>query len=339
MSLILWSGLLPVAVSWNVAATEAGEIGTRSTAGQVLVAAADPPGSNRQSRSREGDLYLRTYFEDAVVEPPPKKSMKTDVLKLTPRSGAAVEIPIFYEGGTQSARFAKVVSDPTDNTNHVLQYWLKEARVPGQREGRFKGRIQMVLSSLNLTEASQRFRMYLPPDLAHYRSYPKENTWFTINELWFGARWKGHPHPFRITLTIGKEKGEGQPLRFLATGEVPAGGRAKHGQWKAVWHNVNREFEVPIGEWMDVEVRYRQGDATTGRFFLGIKRESDAAMTPVIDVRDWTYNREAGQPVPMTDWNPLKLYTSSAIVDHIRKKGGVAQIFFDDLEIRKSWPE
>ena len=40
----------------------------------------------------------------------------------------------------------------------------------------------------------------------------------------------------------------------------------------------------------------------------------------------------------MTHWNPLKLYTSAGTVELIRNKGGVAQIYWDDLEIWDGWP-
>lgn len=335
--MLLWTLLVLLTIGCKVAARDGSEFRKPPKIANIHIAAAsDPAAADRRSQVGAGDLLLRTYFEDAVVEPPPGRSNRqVDVLKLNLPSGTPAKIGIFYEGGDPSARVAKVVTDPTDKENHVLQYWLKQARVPGQRKGRFKGRIQLAVSNLNLTQTYQRFRMYLHPDLVHYRSYPGVNTWFTINELWFGAQWKGHPHPFRITLTIGKEKGVGQPLRFLATGEATAGRRAP---WKAVWHSFDPNFEVPIGEWMDIEMGYRQGDRNTGRFYLGVKRRSDTRITTVIDVHDWTYNPKSPRPVPMTHWNPLKLYTSSAIIDHIRNSGGVTQIFFDDLEIRKSWP-
>lgn len=320
-------------------AKDDGRVRAQPRVAHAQVAAKDIlPSSGGQHTAGSGDLLLRSDFEDASVVPPAKKSQKQmDVLKLKLPSGAPADIGIFYEGGQPSARFARVVPDPADPNNQVLQFWIKEARVPGQREGKSKGRIQMAMANLNFTEVSQRYRMYLHPDLKLYRSYPDDNTWFTINELWFGAKWKGDSHPFRITLGIAKEKGANQPLYFLATGETGAGGRPKHGKWSAVWHSLNKNFQIPVGEWMDMEMGYRQGNASTGRFYLAVKRQSDPRMITVIDVHDWTYHPEAPEPVPLTSWNPLKIYTSGAIIDYIRTQGGVAQIYFDDLEIRKAW--
>jgi hypothetical protein len=56
------------------------------------------------------------------------------------------------------------------------------------------------------------------------------------------------------------------------------------------------------------------------------KSAGDVTMTTVLDVHDWTYSPQARAPVPLTHWNPLKIYTSSAIIDHIRDNGGIARI-------------
>jgi hypothetical protein len=315
-------------------------IGFLISCNSLVEAGSTPTARDSRSAVPSGGVLLDVDFEDAAVRPHPKKKLKNkmDVLEIKLPSGQPVEAPIFYQGGDPSGRYARVIPDPTKSGNHVLHYWMKNAQVPGERKGRHKGRIQMAMSDVGLTEAYQRYRMYLHPDLKLYRSYPGENAWFTINELWFGARWKGHPHPLRITLGIVKEKGVGKSLRFLATGDIGEGGPRSGDKWKTIWHSMNNEFEVPVGEWMDMEVGYKQGDKKTGRFYVAIKRESDAAMTTVIDVNDWTYHPGAKAPVPMTDWNPLKLYTSSSIIDFIRNNGGVTQIYYDDLLILRNWP-
>lgn len=282
-------------------------------------------------------VVFSSDFEGAVVKPSPKHGKVLDILEMRDPSGKKAEVGIFYEGGNRSDRFAEVIPDPTKSGNHVLRYWLKQARIPIQPKGQYKGRIQMALADINITEIYQRYRMYLHPDLRLYRSYPKENVWFTINELSFGAQWEGHPYPFRIWLGIGKEKGAGKPLLFVVAGEEGNSDIFTRGEWKTDWYRVGKDFEIPIGEWLDMEVGYKQGNKDTGRFYVAAKRESDAAMTTIFDVRDWTYNPNAKTPVPLTDWTPLKLYTSSAVIDHIRNNGGVAQIYYDDFEILKNF--
>ncbi len=284
-------------------------------------------------RARAAGSVLRSGFEEETVRS--LFNQTRDTIRLKVASGQSFDVPIQYEVGTYSDRFAKVIADPTSAGNKVLQYWMKHARIPGQRPGYYKGRIQLHLSGVNKPEVYQRYRMYLHPDLNMYRSYPEENRWFTIMTLWVGAP----QHPFKISLNIGKEKGVGKPLYFLATGDVRTGGKAGHGKWKTVWGQVNRAFEVPVGKWMHVEAGYKQGNNQSGRFYLAVRRESDASMTTIFDITDWTYHPQAPRPIPLTNWHPLKLYTAGGVIDHIRANGGVAQIYWDDLEIWDGWPK
>ena len=70
---------------------------------------------------------------------------------------------------------------------------------------------------------------------------------------------------------------------------------------------------------------------------MGVKRENEDNFTTVFDITNWTYHPDSPEVVPMTSWQPLKIYTSSKIVDFIRKNGGVTQLYFDDLEIYDNW--
>lgn len=273
-------------------------------------------------------LFLKAAMEEEVVIPSDNPAY--DIFRLKWPSGEPGALAIQYEGGTSVDRFAQVVADPTKPGNNVLQYWLKEARIPGQTPGSNKGRIQMNLANLKGALVYQRYRMYLPADLDLYRAYPKSNTWFTINELWAGAPWRGDAWPLRISLDIVKEAGAGSPLWFAVSTTVEV-----DGVWKNFWARVNKTFEIPIGEWLDMELGYKQGDAKSGRFYLAVRRESDAVKTVVLNVTNWTYHPLAPQPVPLTHWQPLKLYTSSGVIDYVRNNGGVTQVYWDDLEIWK----
>ncbi len=291
--------------------------------------------------SVSGDVYIDFDFEDATITQPgqSKRQQKLDMLQTRLPSGQPVDVGIFYESGKPSDRFARIITDPENSANHVLQYCIVNPSVEGEREGKYKGRIQMALSDMNFTEAFERFRMYLHPDLKLYRSYPDRIGWFTINELWAGPKWKGHPNSFRISLRIVKEEGVGKPLILFASGTAwEEGGWGKRGKWKEVWSSFNKEFELSFGEWLDMEVGYKQGDQDTGRFYVGAKRKSDRSMKTVSDVHDWTYNSNAKHPVPLTNGNPLKSYISGELIDYIRNNGKTVQLYYDDLEILKKWP-
>lgn len=275
----------------------------------------------------EPTLLVRMNMEtEAVI---PSSNTAYDVFMLTSPSGQPGSVSILYEGGTPMDRYAQITADPLKSGNNTLRYWLKEAGIPGPIQGTTKGRIQMNLANLNASLVYQRYRMYLPPDMNLYRAYPKSSTWFTINELWAGVPWNGDAWPFRISLNIVKETGAGSPLWLAVSGAVAD----VDGRWTNIWSQVNKTFEVPIGEWLDVEMGYKQGNASTGRFYVAVKRASAAAKTVVLNVTNWTYHPQAPRPVPLTHWQPLKLYTSSSIIDYVRQNGGVTQAYWDDVEI------
>lgn len=278
------------------------------------------------------ELAIDVDFESAVIKPK-KKGAQSERLHIKLPSGKSVPLPIQYEGGKSSDRFAKIVPDPTQPDNNVLQFWLKNAEVAGYRKGSKKGRVQVNIPKLNDKAIVAKYRMYLHPDLKHYKTYPKRSGWFTISELWMGENWTNeYRYPFRISLGIAKDKGANKPLGFhvSATTDVSPG---KSEKWVKSWSAVNEDFEVPLGEWLDIELGYRQGDAKSGRFYLTIKREQDTEATTIFDITNWTYSPNAKKPIPLTTFQPLKIYTSEAIISHIRKKGGAAQIYFDDFEI------
>jgi hypothetical protein len=145
------------------------------------------------------------------------------------------------------------------------------------------------------------------------------------------------PHIFRITVRINKEAGVGRPLTFSTGGSRRTGGAVGAGEWTSVWNSTNTSFHIPFGKWMNVEVGYKQGNAATGRFYFSVQPEGEA-KTVIADVTNWTYHPDAPQPVPLTHSNTLKLYASDDVINHVRNNGGVAQVYWDDLEILKGWP-
>lgn len=282
-------------------------------------------------------LLYNLNFESEEIQSLKNQKNKYDKLVIKTAEGKRTSIGIMYEGGTESDRYAKVIADPTKSGNHVFHYWMKNSRVPDGKKGKYKGRIQMNLTKLDKTSLFQRYRLYLHPDIDLYRQYPEKNVWFGISTMWMGAKWQGHPYPFKISLNIGKPPGAGKPLYFVVGASTADGGKAKHGRWKDVWAKVAPNYEIPVGEWLDIEIGYRAGNKTTGRFYMAVKSDKDKEFTTVFDVTDWTYHPDSPKPVPVTDWQPLKLYASSKVTDFIRNKGGVAQMYWDDLEIYENW--
>ena len=313
----------------NTKTSDAGKVS------QSIVKASDV--SSNSNVYKPSDLLLKLDFEAEEVKPLKGKKNNPDQLVVYTPEGRKSAVGIMYEGGDLNDRRAQIIADPTNEGNQVFHFWLKNARVHGQRKGKNKGRVQLNLTALDNASLFQRYRMYLHPDMALYKKFPKMNSWFTVNEMWMGDRWKDHPYPFRLSLKIGKTQGVDKPLYFLVVASFSDAGKSNKSKWKQAWAAVAPGFEIPVGEWLDIEIGYKAGDNNTGRFYMAVKGDSEDTFTTVFDITNWTYHPGSPDPVSMSSWQPLKVYTSSKIVDFIRNNGGMTQLYFDDVEIYDNW--
>lgn len=244
---------------------------------------------------------------------------------------------IAYLGGTVEDRFARIIEDPTSSGNHVLQFSITRANE--KYPGGSKARVQAdIYQNINLTAMSSRLRMYLHPDLAVLHAWEVGFQWLTLQEYWFDPGWEGGEHSFRITLGLCREAGPGRKdLHFSIHGQpIARKGTPVYSQYPGwdlpTWEGVQQSFAVPIGVWLECEVDYRMGNAQTGRFTFRV-RPAGGDWVSLFDITNWTYNPLAPQPQPLYGWNPMKLYTSAALVDYVRSCGGVTQVYWDDFAV------
>ena len=122
-----------------------------------------------------------------------------------------------YQGGDESQRYARIIEEPGNPANHVLQFWLNEPNVEGK-----KGRIQANIygNSVGWKEFYQSVRIFLPEDFNTVRTYPEKINWLTIAEYWNNITWsQSVPNRFRITLGIGKPVTGESDLYFILNGQ------------------------------------------------------------------------------------------------------------------------
>lgn len=248
---------------------------------------------------------------------------------------------VYYETpGTASDRNAQIVDDPTGAPNKVLRHWLKNAVIDAGFQSHTKGRIQTGFPGelVDATEVYATQRMFVHEDISLLVDYPPSgNPWWIgmiIEEWWMGAAWQGHPNPSRINMSIVPYNGQLR-LGLLCKSGVDS---------RVFWQQYNLAYALPVGEWLTVETGYRMGDAATGRMVVVITREATGERTTVFDITDWTYDPLADEPggtgpVPLTHWNPQKLYSSDNVIHFIRDQGGVAQIYWDDFGFSGQWPK
>ena len=237
-----------------------------------------------------------------------------------------------YQGGDSSMRVARIIAEPSKPTNHVLQFWLNEPNVEGS-----KGRIQANLYNNNgFKEFYQSVRVFLTDDFLTVRTYPKQIHWLTIAEFWNNITWSQNtPFGFRITLGAGKATEKEDDLHFILDAqdcELFADGKQKY---TTIWAETNPSVHIPIGKWFQMEYYYKEGDQQNGRFYLAITPEGESKQV-IFDVRNITHNTHDPKPDGVTDFNPLKLYTSKELIEYMKANDKTLQIYWDDFKLWKN---
>jgi hypothetical protein len=237
------------------------------------------------------------------------------------------KMQVQYTGGNDTQRFAKVVADPTKAGNKVLHFWLNDYW-PADA-GALKARVQTNLYDINpgYTEFYQSVRVFLTEDFNALKTYPNKVNWCTLSEFWNNEWWIVNNNGFRVTLGVGKPTGATSELNFLLSAE-------NDGQ-KEVWNADNTSIKVPIGKWFKMDYYFKEGNKETGRFWMAITPDGEATQV-VFDVHNYTHNSFDGAPNGLTGFNPLKLYTGSYYIDHIKKQGKTLQIYWDDYKLWKN---
>lgn len=237
-----------------------------------------------------------------------------------------------YQGGDTTQRYARIIPEPGNPGNRVLHFWLNEPNVGGS-----KGRIQANLygAETGLKSFYQSVRVFLHDDFNTVRTFPDKIHWLTLVEFWNNITWsQSVPHRFRITLGIGKPvTGEGD-LYFIVDGQDCALFEDGRQKYTTLWAEINQNVKVPVGKWFTMDYHYKEGDDKTGRFYLSIQPDGGTKEV-IFDVTRFTHNSEDKNPDGVTEFNPMKLYTSKQLVEYMKSKGKTLQIYWDDFSLWK----
>ena len=142
------------------------------------------------------------------------------------------------------------------------------------------------------------------------------------------------PHRFRITLGLGKPVAAESDLYFIIDAqdcELFENGSQKY---TTVWSEVNRNIKVPIGKWFTMDYYYKEGNNENGRFYLSITPEGESRKV-IFDLGRITHNTTDPEPDGLSDFNPLKLYTSKELILFMKNQGKTLQLYWDDFKLWK----
>ncbi len=247
------------------------------------------------------------------------------------------EVPIVYfnfTGGDTTKRFVKIIDEPTNPNNKVLYYKIIQPWVAESNSE--KARVQLEYYGIKggYKEFMQSVRVFLPQGMGELKAYPSKINWFTIAEFWNNITWrKDVPYGFRVTLGLGKPTSDKSELNFILDAqdcEFTADGKQ---QYTNIW-NKESEVKVPIGKWFTLETYFKEGNQNNGKFSLSIQADGESKKT-VFDVTNFTHNTKDPNPTGITEFNPMKMYTSKEVANFMKSKGKSLEIYWDDLKIWK----
>ena len=239
-------------------------------------------------------------------------------------------VDIQFQGGSSQDRGAGIITDPVNEKNKVLAFWLGRPNVLNAKGVPEKGRVQMnVAGNKGIHHVKMSVRLFLHPDFKILSKYPEPITWLIISEWWNNNNWTQNKFPFRVGVTLYKDAGEA-PLYFLSHAQTADVGKD---QWNhTVWRSLNKQFPVPIGKWMTLDYEFIEGDANQGRFFLAVTPDEGERVI-VFDVHNYTHHPDDKNPDGLAEFNPLKLYTDASIINFLGVRGKMLQMYWDDLQL------
>lgn len=133
-----------------------------------------------------------------------------------------------------------------------------------------------------------------------------------------------HPYGFQIAVGLVKPTKGYDQLYFGATGQEPGP--------KNIWLARNFDTPAPIGKWFTLTYYFKDGDQNNGRFTTTIQLDGEQPIK-ICDVADCTHHPLNPASQGMEVYNPLKLYTSSEVMEYMKSKNKPLRIYWDDLKV------
>jgi hypothetical protein len=244
------------------------------------------------------------------------------------------DVKIEFEGGLSTERSARLVADGASGENRVLRFSLRAPNVRGPKGTPEKARVQMdIYGNDGIRAIDLSVRARLSPSFQLLSEYPAAFHWLTISEWWNNASWTGEDFPFRLSVNVVKaRKSRGEPLHFEVHAQT-IDTKTRPARFSTLWSYRNTEVQVPVASWMLLRYELKEGRDEHGSFRMTMIAEGQPERV-LFDIRGSTHHPDDPTPDGFAHFNPIKLYTSAAIVDFVRQFGGALEIDWDDFHLR-----
>ena len=243
--------------------------------------------------------------------------------------------------------WANIVDDPTTSgSNRVLHYKAINGVEPHSSGTWFKSRIQTnMYNNPDLKEFYYTFRMYLHPDLEKLKTGTEPVTWLTLAEIWNNPSFLDRPNDYglRISVELNKASGTNQNLFFLVRAQDHNAAPGASPQYTTIWEVSDPGYSVPTGVWLNCEIRCKEGNGSTGKFYFSVAPAGGNARV-ICDRTDFTHHTQHPTSGPLAVFNgfeglnALKMYCSAGTLSRVRDLGGYLQIYWDDFKFYDGLP-
>jgi hypothetical protein len=140
------------------------------------------------------------------------------------------------------------------------------------------------------------------------------SNWIDFHEIWLhkSTAWDGDTAgSARWNINLNKAAGTDQPYKWWLKGEkrqpdIESG--------VDFWNAENTSVPVQCGKWFYLDTYMKVGEGTAGRMTVKIRYEGEEEQT-LFDVNDTTLYYEGYPELKLQAFNPVKVYTSDAIMD------------------------
>lgn len=225
-------------------------------------------------------------------------------------------------GGTDTERWAAITNDTTLDSGNVLEVGIAETNA-----SQGKGRVQFGASFSSKKVLKFRYKLWLHPDVGLLRSF-QDYDWFAISSVFADNTWDSD-YPFVISADICKNSSVLANELVMRLRARPYSNTTYSPQ-SPTWEAFSTQA-VPIGKWMLVEHEIIAGGSGTGRYKIYITPEG-GSRTLYLDVTNYT--RHPSKPTDtITAFTPIKWYTGTAQINHVKNLGGKLIAQFDDLQL------
>lgn len=234
----------------------------------------------------------------------------------------------------------ELVPSQDNPSNKVLYFRVDNANEHNSKH--HKVRISCNVRKVPATSFTNTVDVLIPIEWAVLQDYENGIDWLTQQEYWCssaGTPREGYPQ-FRMTVGMLKNRGKGKKLYYylkcqdlFTTVNHDGSLDEKYVTLYEVDHRKDEFFPIPLGEWFNVRTEVISGDKETGHFKMTVTTANGkqyVIFDEICPTHATGYDEPDANEALYTSLSPLKLYTSSKILEFFQQNNKSFGVYYDN---------